>query len=94
MLGNEVISKNPTIMKDQSRICIATRGESVSMYPRRPKVEVLCNVIDVVEHLRDPTDQVPNTWHLRDLHRFNSVTSIELLIQLRPRESFVSTTAW
>ena len=32
------------------------RGESVSTYPRRPKVEVLSNAIDVVERLRYPTD--------------------------------------
>ena len=68
--------------------------ESVSMYPRRPKAEALSNAVDVVERLRDPTDQVPNARHLRDLHTFSSVTSLELLIQLRPRESFVSTTVW
>ena len=34
--------------------------ESVSTYPRRPKVEALSNAVDVVECLRDPTDQVPN----------------------------------
>ena len=55
--------------------------ESVSTYPHRPKAEALSNTVDVVEHLHD-------------LHTFNSVTSLELLIQLRPRESFVSTTAW
>ena len=32
------------------------RGESVSMYPRRPKEEALSNAVDVVERLRDPTD--------------------------------------
>ena len=64
------------------------------MYPRRPKAEALSNAIDVVERLRDPTDQVPNTRHLRDLHTFSSVTSLKLLIQLRLRESFVSTTVW
>ena len=31
-------------------------GESVSTYPRRPKVEALSNAIDVVECLRDRTD--------------------------------------
>ena len=54
-------------------------GESVSMYPRRPKAEALSNAVDVVERLRDPTDQVPNARHLRDLHTFSSVTSLELL---------------
>ena len=68
-------------------------GESVSMYPRRPKAEAFSNAIDVVERLRDPTDQVPNAWHFRDLHTFRSVTSLVLLIQLRPRVSSVSSTA-
>ena len=63
------------------------------MYPRRPKAEALSNAVDVVERLRDPRDQVPNARHLHDLHTFSSVTSLELLIQLRPRESFISTTA-
>ena len=31
-------------------------GESVSMYPRSPKVEAFSNAVDVVERLRDPTD--------------------------------------
>ena len=72
----------------------SNKGESVSTYPCRPKAEALCNAIDVVECLRGPTNQVPNAQHLRDLHTFNSVTSLELLIQLRPRESSVSTMAW
>ena len=28
----------------------------MSTYPRRPKVEVFSNAVDVVERLRDPTD--------------------------------------
>ena len=32
------------------------RGESVSMYPRRPKAEAFSIVADVVECLGDPTD--------------------------------------
>ena len=39
-----------------SRRCIATSGESVSTYPRRPKAEAFSNAVDVVELLRDPTD--------------------------------------
>ena len=31
-------------------------GESVSMYPRRPKAEVFSDAVDVVERLHDPTD--------------------------------------
>ena len=37
------------------------------MYPRRPKAEELSNAVDVVKHLRDPTDQVLNARHLHDL---------------------------
>ena len=58
------------------------------MYPRRPKAEELSNAVDVVEHLRDLTDQVPNARHLRDLHTFSSVTSDELLIQLSVKGEF------
>ena len=95
LLENVVFQqKNPMITQDLSRKSIATGGESVSTYPRRPKAEAFSNAVDVVERLRDPTDQVPNTRHLGDLHTFSSVTSLEFLIQLRPRESSVSTTAW
>mgnify|MGYP005835171351 CR=1 FL=1 len=38
-------------------------------------------MVDVVEHLLDSTDQVPNVRHLRVLHTFSSMTSLELLIQ-------------
>ena len=31
-------------------------AESLSIYPRRPKVEAFSNAVDVVERLRDPTD--------------------------------------
>ena len=80
LLGNVACNfkKIPMLMQDLSRRCIATRGESVSIYPRRPKAEAFSNAVDVVERLRDPTDQVPNTRHLHDLHTFNSATSLEL----------------
>ena len=39
LLGNMVFQIFPMIMQDLSRRCIATRGESVSTYPRRPKAE-------------------------------------------------------
>ena len=52
--------------------------ESVSMYPHRPKEEAFSNAVDVVKRLPDPTDQLPNARHLRDLHTFSSVTSLEL----------------
>ena len=44
------------IMQDLSRRSIATSGESVSTYPRRPKAEAFSNAVDVVERLHDPTD--------------------------------------
>ena len=66
------------ITQDLSRICIAMSGESVSMYPHRPKEEAFSNAVDVVERLRGPTDQVPNAQHLRDRHMFSSATSLEL----------------
>ena len=65
------------------------RGQSVSTYPRRPKAEAFSNAVDVVKRFHDPTDQVPNARHLRDMHTFSLVTSLVLWIQLR--ESFVST---
>ena len=67
------------ITQDLSRRCIATRGESVSTYPRRPKAETFNNAVDVVERLRDPTDQVLNIRHLRVQHTFSSMMSLELL---------------
>ena len=53
----------------------------MSTYPRRPKAEAFDNAVDVVELLLAPTDQVPNVRHLRVLHTFSSMTSLELLIQ-------------
>ena len=50
----------------------------MSTYPRRPKA--FDNAVDVVELLLVPTDQVPNVRHLRVLHTFSSMTSLELLI--------------
>ena len=44
------------ITQDLSRRFIATRGESVSTYSRRPKEESFSNAVDVVERLCDPTD--------------------------------------
>ena len=53
----------------------------MSTYPRRPKAEAFSNAADVVERLRDPTNQAPNVRHLRVLHMFSSMTSLELLIR-------------
>ena len=56
VLGNVVFQKFRMITQDLSRRIIATSGESVSTYPRRPKAEVFSNAVDVVERLHDPTD--------------------------------------
>ena len=53
----------------------------MSTYPRRSKTEAFDNAVDVVELLLVPTDQVPNLRHLRVLHTFSWMTSLELLIQ-------------
>ena len=90
LLGNAVFQNFPTITQDLSRRCMATRRESVSTYPHTPKAEAFSNTVDVVECLRDPTDQVPNARHLRDLHTFSSVTSRVLLIQLSVEGEFHS----
>ena len=55
-MGNVVIQNFPMIVQDLFRRCIATRRESVSTYPRRPKAEAFSNAVDVVERLCDPTD--------------------------------------
>ena len=51
------------------------------MYPCRPKAEAFDNAVDVVELLLLLTDQVSNVRHLRVLHTFRAMTSLELLIQ-------------
>ena len=53
----------------------------MSTYLRRSKAEAFANAVDVVELLLVPTDQAPNVRHLRVLHTFTSMTSLELLIQ-------------
>ena len=37
----------------------------MSTYPRRPGAEASSDAVDVVELLRDPTDQAPKLRHLR-----------------------------
>ena len=69
------------------------RGENARTLVGR-KRKRFNNAVDVVELVHDPTDKVPNVRHLRVQHTFNSMTSDELLIQSRSRESYVSTTAW
>ena len=54
----------------------------MSTYPRRPEAEASSDAVDVIELLRDSTDQAPNVRHLRVQHTFSLMTSRELLIQL------------
>jgi hypothetical protein len=58
----------------------------VSTYPRKPKAEAFDNAVDVVKLLPVPTNQAPNIRHLRVLHTFSSMTSLELLIQQSVKE--------
>ena len=51
------------------------------MYPHSPKAEAFDNTDDVVVLLLVPTDHAPNVRHLRFLHTFSSMMSLELLIQ-------------
>ena len=53
----------------------------MSTHPRRPKAEAFDNAVDVVELLLILTDQALNVRHLRVLHMFSSMMSLELLIQ-------------
>ena len=57
LLGNILFLSFPMIRQDLSRKSIATSGESVPTYPHRPKAEAFSNAVDVVERLRDATDQ-------------------------------------
>ena len=54
------------------------------MYPGRTKAEAS----DVVKFLLVLTDQAPNVRHLRVLHTFSSMTSLELLIQQKVKGEF------
>ena len=58
------------------------------MYPRRTKAEAFDNAVDVVKLLLVPTDQAPNVRHLRVLHMFSLMTTLELLIQQSVKGEF------
>ena len=57
----------------------------MSTYPRRPKAEAFSNAVDVVERLRDPTDQVHECTapprsahvHLGDVPRTLDLAEVE-----------------
>ena len=54
---------------------------------RRKETITATHAVDVVVRLHDPTDQVPNARHLRVLHTFSSMTSLELRSSRVLRES-------
>ena len=60
----------------------------------RLKAEEFDNAVDVVELLFVPTDQAPNIRHLRVLHTFNSMMSLELLIQQSVEGEFRQYDVW
>ena len=59
---------------EKGRVCLRTIID-------RKKAEAFDNTVDVVELLLVPTDQAPKVRHLRVLHTFSSMTSLELFIQ-------------
>ena len=88
LLGNVVISKKFLCTRKIMVMHSNERGECRSRTLVDHKRKRYDNAVDVVVRLHDRPIQVPNVRHLRDLHTFSSVTSLVLLIQLRPRESF------
>ena len=94
LLGNVVISKK---FLRAHRIMVMHSNERGECCPRTlvdRQRKHYHNTVDVVVRLHDPTDQVPNVRHLRVLHTFSSMTSLELRSSRVLRESFVSTTTW
>ena len=94
VLGNVVISKK---FLHTRKIMVMHSNERGECCPRTlvdRQRKRYHNAVDVLERLHDPTDQVPNARHLRVLHTFSSMTSLELRSNGVLRESFVSTTAW
>ena len=71
------------ITQDLSRRSIATRRESVSTYPHRPKAEAFSNAVDVVEHLHDPTDPSTKRRPPPCSAHFSMMTALEFLIQYK-----------
>ena len=88
VVGNVVFQKFPTLTQDLSRRCIATRGGEHLHTLEDRKAEAFDNAVDVVELLLVSTDQAPNVRHLRVLHMFSPMTSLELLIQQRVEGEF------
>ena len=94
LLGNVVISKKFLRTRKIMVMHSNERGECCPRTLVDRQRKRYHNAVDVVVRLHDPTDQVPNARHLRVLHTFSSMTSLELRSSRVLRESFVSTTAW
>ena len=94
VLGNVVISKKFLRTRKIMVMHSNERGECCPRTLVDRQRKRYHNAVDVVVRLHDPTDQVPNVRHLRVLHTFSSMTSLELRSSRVLRESSVSTTAW
>ena len=66
-MENKKISTHLSMEMHSRRVCLRTHVDR--------KQKRLFNAVDVVVHLRDLPDQVPNARHLRVLHTFSSVSS-------------------
>ena len=80
LLGNVVISK---IFLRTRKTMVMHSNERGECHPRSlvdRKWKRYDNAVDVVVRLHDRPILVPNVRHLRDLHTFSSVTSLELTI--------------
>ena len=81
LLGNVVISKKFLRTRKIMVMHSNERGECCPRTLVDRQRKRYHNAVDVVVRLHDTTDQVPNVRHLRVLHTFSSMTSLELLIQ-------------
>ena len=88
LLGNVVISKKFQRTRKIMVMHSNERGECDlrTLVDRQRKC--YDNAVDVVERLLDSTDQAPIGRHLRVLHTFSSMTSLELLIQQSVKGEF------
>ena len=78
LLGNIVISKKILCTR---KIMVMHSNERGECRPRTlvdRKRQRYDNVVEVVVRLHDRQILVPNVRHLRDLHTFSSVTSLEI----------------
>ena len=77
-MGNIVISKKFLRTREIMLMHSNERGECCPRTLVDRKRKRYDNEVDVVVRLHNPTDQVPNARHLRVLHTFNWMASLEL----------------